>query len=104
MGVVLGSVCVEETGRGVAGLSVSVIDVDDNLAASKNALTAKTITDDRLGSVVTDEQGRFQLTFDGEGMRMPNLAVMVGAPEVTALQASHRPSVAHQGTTWQFQG
>jgi hypothetical protein len=81
MGVVSGSVCVEETGRGVAGLPVSVIDVDDNLAASKNALTAKTITGDRLGSVLTDEQGCFQLTYDGEGMRMPNLAVVVGAPE-----------------------
>lgn len=81
MNRVLGRVLVSESSLGIPNLLVVIRDVDP--AAS----SAAPASGDRLGSVITDAQGNFELRYDdadfrrGGEERRPDLAVSVLAPE-----------------------
>jgi hypothetical protein len=97
MDAVSGSVKVRETGFGIPGLLVSVFDVDDEQAAVGE------FRGSRLGSVLTDGSGRFELSFEraagGDGgtvapVASPNLAIVVSAAEGPAEEGG--PAVLHR--------
>ena len=106
---VSGKVLVKETGAGVADLQVVLYDVDAsrpgepgqkvaksaaaelyaNQNAANPAVSWQGFPGDRLGSVLTDRQGRFELTFDeaafqaDEPGKRPDLVLLLVAPEDT---------------------
>jgi hypothetical protein len=108
MNRVVGSVAVKESGTGVPGLLVVVYDLDPQVppeeilgarTGSRSAELWQRLQGDRLGSVLTDEQGRFSLAYDDAEFRIrddekrPDLLVMVVAPEDTAEDSC--PRVLH---------
>lgn len=62
---VVGRVVVLETGVGVPSLTVTVTSVPTNAGANVAASTAHSETLRRVGSVLTDEDGRFSLAYGG---------------------------------------
>ena len=83
-----GYVLVKETGVGVQNLVITVYDARDVAHATLEQRRSVPLTEQlgrRLGSVLTDSEGRFLLSsedleFDGNEAR-PNLSVAVFAPE-----------------------
>lgn len=88
---VFGKVLVLESNVGVPNVQVVLYDVDptcaQNFVASLGVPQTATATVDRLGSVLTDAQGEFELTFDdaifvaGDPEMRPDLILTVLAPE-----------------------
>jgi hypothetical protein len=92
MNIVSGKVLVKETGVGLPDLLVSVYDLDPNTKPEDvfdfaNRGYWQNVKGDRLGSVVTDEVGRFSLQYEDTDFqirneeRRPDLALIVTAPE-----------------------
>ena len=85
MNRVSGKVMVKETGVGIANLLVVVSDADPGAAATTSPSSGE--NGDRIGSVLTDEKGEFQLVFDvalfaaGDPEKRPDLVLGVFAPE-----------------------
>ncbi|MBD2066256.1 hypothetical protein H6F93_01715 [Leptolyngbya sp. FACHB-671] len=101
-----GKVLVKETGAGIADLQVVIYDVDNqeqfnsgkepgeffsNSKSPEPKLFWQAFPGDRLGSVLTDEKGKFELTFDAEDfqareqVKRPDLVLYVIAPEDTQI-------------------
>ncbi|MBI5751725.1 MAG: hypothetical protein HZA59_06210 [Hydrogenophilales bacterium] len=88
---VFGRVLVIETNVGVPNVQVVIYDVDptcaQNFVSSLGIPQTGVATADRLGSVLTDAQGAFELTFDDEIFAArdpegrPDLVLVVLAPE-----------------------
>jgi hypothetical protein len=85
MNTVSGRVLVRETGVGIGNLLVVVSDADSGASSTTPAPPGG--NGDRIGSVLTDEKGNFQLTFDthlfaaGDPEKRPDLVLGVFAPE-----------------------
>lgn len=103
---VRGKVLVKETAIGIPNLQVVLYDVDNPQQFQGSKTPSELFTDpknpdpklfwqlipgDRLGSVLTDDQGEFELTFDeqafqaGEQTERPDLVLFVMAPEDTLI-------------------
>lgn len=111
---VIGKVLLQETGIGIPDLLVEVYDVDPNtkpeeffdlsgdapnLAAS-NPNSWQRFPADRLGCVPTDENGKFELTYEDSDFQIrnseekrPDLMLFVMAPET--LKTSPCPQIIH---------
>src|ERR671911_1600979 len=78
MSTVSGSVRVEETGFAIPGLLVSLFDVDERQPGDGDLPHG-----DRLGSVLTGEDGRFELNYElaSAAVSRPNIVIVVSAPE-----------------------
>ena len=84
-----GNITVKETGEGIPNLVVAVFDTDqvqldlDHVGAP----TSEGGRADRIGSVLTDANGRFELTFEKADFQLsdqeerPDLMLVVFAPE-----------------------
>ncbi len=90
---VVGRVLCRETGAGVRDLIVALFDIDQLPVQSQTAAapppldTSLTAATDRLGSVLTDRNGWFELEFDddlyasGQNERRPDLALVILGPD-----------------------
>ena len=72
MSFVQGTVTAQETSRGIAGLIVSAIDIDDDAAGGP--LTAGTLRGQRLGSTVTGPGGSFRIEYDVQALPLRSAA------------------------------
>jgi len=95
---IFGTATVKETGEGVPNLVVAAYDTDE-AQLDLDRLRTTTVEGgwgDRIGSVLTDTGGRFELSFDkadfqqGDQEARPDLLVMVYAPEDS--QSATEPS------------
>lgn len=94
MNQVLGRVLASGSSLGIPNLVVVIRDVDPTSSA---AATAAGAAGDRLGSVITDAQGNFALTYDDRDFqragpeRRPDLVLSVLAPEETPAATAAAP-------------
>jgi hypothetical protein len=97
MNRIVGKVLVKESGYAVPDVLISLYDVGhDNAsdqvsrrAQEKLALSSKQIQGTRLGSVLTDENGKFELAYeDSKEKRHPDLVLVVSAPEQPGMKDS----------------
>ena len=101
MNKVLGKVLVKESGVGIPDLVVAVFDADPSTSATSPAGAVGGLlgaaSGDRIGSVLTDAEGRFELGFDlaafaaGDPERRPDLVLAVFAPEDSRSDAAPTP-------------
>jgi hypothetical protein len=103
-----GKVVVRESGAGVPDLVVVLYDLDPRTVLDEVGQLSRTvhavdlwngIQGDRLGSVVTDLNGQFELSLDGKDSQIrnsekrPDLLLLVTAPEQA--DEDHCPAVLH---------
>ncbi len=109
MNTVKGQVVVKDTGIGIRNLLISVYDVDPRSGATDELLATdigsigniwQSIQGDRLGSVLTDEGGNFELPFEDSAFQIgdnkeerPDLILIVTAPEESGVRPC--PPVLH---------
>lgn len=88
MNSISGKIVLKESGLGIPDLLVVVYDVDPGTRPEEIIGGAPDIAADRLGAVITDQTGGFELTYEDDAFRIrnpderrPDLFLMVFAPE-----------------------
>jgi hypothetical protein len=117
MNIIRGKVTVKETGTGVPDLIISVYDLDPKTLPEEIfhidprkpvADLWQIISGDRLGSVVTDENGTFEMVYEDAAFqvrnreRRPDLTLFVVAPEDMSVNPG--PCILHVSAARQNAG
>jgi len=105
MNTIAGRITVEESGLGIPNLVVVVYDADPRSSGqvathvpSSNDGSGELLPSDRIGSVLTDADGRFELQYDESAFSQldqeerPDLVAFVMAPETTQVSSDGLPT------------
>ncbi|MBU1340702.1 MAG: hypothetical protein KKE44_01430 [Proteobacteria bacterium] len=105
MNMIFGKVVVKETGKGVPDLLIVIYDLDfktkpgkilSNIKNDTSSEIWQQVSGNRLGSILTDENGRFKLSYEDSQFQIhdkekrPDIALFIAAPEDPGMELCSR--------------